>query len=79
MGTCRYADVVVHRQLLQALSGAPEPPLPHAELAAAARTMNLRHRQSKAVQKQCSEMYLLLHITRTQPVEQAIVRFRYMP
>lgn len=41
---CSYADVVVHRQLLAALAGAP-PPQPHADLAAAAHNMNLRHRQ----------------------------------
>ncbi|KAG2451560.1 hypothetical protein HYH02_004158 [Chlamydomonas schloesseri] len=68
----RYADVVVHRQLLAALAGAP-PPQPHADLAAAAHNMNMRHRQAKSAQKECSELYLLLLLHSKPHVERALV------
>ncbi|GLC43803.1 hypothetical protein PLESTB_000909600 [Pleodorina starrii] len=68
----RYADVVVHRQLLAALSGLP-PPQPHPDLAAAAAVMNARHRQAKAAQKECSELYLLLLLHARPHVERALV------
>ncbi|EFJ50680.1 hypothetical protein VOLCADRAFT_88450 [Volvox carteri f. nagariensis] len=68
----RYADVVVHRQLLAALSGSPPPQL-HPDLAAAAATMNARHRQAKAAQKECSELYLLLLLHSRPHVERALV------
>lgn len=54
----RYADVVVHRQLLAALGSAPlsgteavstaPPVMPHAELSVAAHTMNERHRRCES-------------------------------
>ncbi len=69
----RYADVVVHRQLLAALAGAAVPPQPHADLAAAAHTMNVRHRQAKAAQKECSELFLLLLLHAKPHVERALV------
>jgi DIS3-like exonuclease 1 len=47
----RYADMVVHRQLVAALAGAREPPVPHGALSSAAHTMNERHRAAKAAQK----------------------------
>lgn len=72
----RYADVVVHRQLLaavaasghgtapggQAPGAAPSlpPPLPGSELAERAAVMNERHRTAKRAQKKCSDLYLLL-------------------
>ncbi|GIM17195.1 hypothetical protein Vretimale_19713, partial [Volvox reticuliferus] len=68
----RYADVVVHRQLLAAISGAPPPQL-HPDLAAAAAVMNMRHRQAKAAQKECSELYLLLLLHAQPHVEKALV------
>ncbi|GLI59064.1 hypothetical protein VaNZ11_000895, partial [Volvox africanus] len=68
----RYADVVVHRQLLAAVSGAPPPQL-HPDLAAAAAVMNTRHRQAKAAQKECSELYLLLLLHARPHVEKALV------
>ncbi|KAG2445884.1 hypothetical protein HXX76_000488 [Chlamydomonas incerta] len=68
----RYADVVVHRQLLAALAGGP-PPQPHADLAAAAHNMNMRHRQAKSAQKECSELYLLLLLHSKPHVERALV------
>lgn len=76
----RYADVVVHRQLLQAIKSEPdqalgpasattessnsEPLMSHAELANAAEVMNERHRASKRAQKECSDLYLLLLLHR---------------
>lgn len=75
----RYADVVVHRQLLQAIKSEPdqgldaastskssksEPLMSHAELASAAEVMNERHRVSKRAQKECSDLYLLLLLHR---------------
>ena len=76
----RYADVVVHRQLLQAIKSQPdqaleavssatessnsEPIMSHAELANAAEVMNERHRASKRAQKECSDLYLLLLLHR---------------
>lgn len=76
----RYADVVVHRQLLQAIksdpgqglesasstdaSANPQPMMSHAELANAAAIMNDRHRASKRAQKECSDLYLLLLLHR---------------
>ena len=76
----RYADVVVHRQLLQAIKSGltqtlepasstdelatPELPMSHAELASAAEIMNERHRASKRAQKECSDLYLLLLLHR---------------
>jgi len=82
----RYADVVVHRQLLAALqaeqaaaaagagpSPTVSPPMEHAELSAAARVMNERHREAKAAQKSCAEMYLLLLLHSQPHVESALV------
>ena len=77
----RYADVVVHRQLLQAIriepdkalqaassaDDSPEPLMTHAELASAAEIMNERHRASKRAQKECSDLYLLLLLHRYGP------------
>ena len=76
----RYADVLVHRQLLQAIksdpgqglgsassideSANPGPLMSHAELANAAEIMNERHRASKRAQKACSDLYLLLLLHR---------------
>lgn len=76
----RYADVVVHRQLLQSVKSqpnqamepapaadeslTPEPLMSHAELASAADIMNERHRASKRAQKECSDLYLLLLLHR---------------
>lgn len=76
----RYADVVVHRQLLQAIKSGPnqasesasstdelaqpESLMSHAELASAAEIMNERHRASKRAQKECSDLYLLLLLHR---------------
>lgn len=63
----RYADVVVHRQLLAAVAAEAAalppplaPPLPGAELADKAGVMNERHRTAKRAQKECSDLYLLL-------------------
>eukprot|EP00887_Chlorella_sp_A99_P003744 scaffold7.g3744.t1 len=68
----RYADVVVHRQLLAAVeaggheaapASAPapiQPPLSSAELSSRAAVMNDRHRTAKRAQKDCSDLYLLL-------------------
>lgn len=69
----RYADVVVHRQLLAALAGAPSAPMPHAELAEAALTMNARHRDAKRASKTCEELYLLLLVHTNPHVERAVV------
>ncbi len=75
----RYADVVVHRQLLRAVQSEPdqmqleaqshkssraEPVMSHAELTSAAGIMNERHRASKRAQKECSDLYLLLLLHR---------------
>ena len=84
----RYADVVVHRQLLQAVqsesaldseplshsaeSSRPQAIMSHAELADAADIMNERHRASKRAQKECSDLYLLLLLHRC---EQKVMMF----
>ncbi len=76
----RYADIVVHRQLLHAVqldgdqamqlslqgseSVRAKPVMSHAELASAAGIMNERHRASKRAQKECSDLYLLLLLHR---------------
>lgn len=76
----RYADVVVHRQLLHAVQSEQdhtlqleaqagdlsrvEPVMSHAELASAAGIMNERHRASKRAQKECTDLYLLLLLHR---------------
>ena len=81
----RYADVVVHRQLLQAVKSqpnrtmepapeadeprTPEPLMSHAELASAADIMNERHRASKRAQKECSDLYLLLLLHRSASIQ----------
>lgn len=70
---------MVHRQLLAALSVDPSQPasmrapIPHAELSAAAARMNEQHRLSKAAQKKCQEMYLLLMLASHPHVESALV------
>lgn len=85
----RYADVVVHRQLLQAVRSEPdqavqllphsaetprpEPVMSHADLASAAGMMNERHRASKHAQKQCSDLYLLLLLHSEAHIEKAVV------
>eukprot|EP00798_Chlamydomonas_sp_ICE-L_P016297 gene16297-22485_t len=73
----RYADVIVHRQLMAALaaseSGVGLPPMQHAELALAASAMNERHREAKAASKECSEMYLLLLLHNHPHAERALV------
>ena len=88
----RYADIVVHRQLLAALQQQQQqqqlkessagvllltPPIPgvweHSELSAAAAVMNERHRNAKAAQKQCSELYMLDLMHRQPHVESALV------
>uniref|UniRef100_A0A061QID2 DIS3-like exonuclease 1 n=1 Tax=Tetraselmis sp. GSL018 TaxID=582737 RepID=A0A061QID2_9CHLO len=68
----RYADVVVHRQLMAALAGAP-PVLGHRALSGAAGVMNARHRESKLAQKKCSELYLLLLLAQRPQVHRALV------
>jgi DIS3-like exonuclease 1 len=76
----RYADIVVHRQLLHAVqsdadqamqlslhgaeSARAKPVMSHAELASTAGIMNERHRASKRAQKECSDLYLLLLLHR---------------
>jgi len=76
----RYADILVHRQLLHAVqsdadqamqlslqgseSARAKPVMGHAELASAAGIMNERHRASKRAQKECSDLYLLLLLHR---------------
>ncbi|KAL4433810.1 hypothetical protein ABPG75_000251 [Micractinium tetrahymenae] len=85
----RYADVVVHRQLLAAvaasghgaaLAGQPPsatpalpPPLPGSEVADKAAVMNERHRTAKRAQKDCSDLYLLLLLHSQPHVEAATV------
>lgn len=75
---CRYADVVVHRQLLAALAAdptdpTPRPPVAHADLTMAAARMNEQHRAAKAAQKECCELYLLLLLHAQPHVESALV------
>mmetsp|Transcript_1540 Transcript_1540/g.5654 ORF Transcript_1540/g.5654 Transcript_1540/m.5654 type:complete len:1159 (+) Transcript_1540:38-3514(+) len=74
----RYADVIVHRQLLAALELEAQqqqspPPMPHGTLAPVARSLNERNRASKAVQKRCSELYLLKLLQIAPRVEEAVV------
>ncbi|KAK9809126.1 hypothetical protein WJX72_009740 [[Myrmecia] bisecta] len=68
----RYADVVVHRQLLAAVAGAGAP-LAHADLTAAAASMNERNREAKRAQRECSDLYLLLLLHSVPHVEPALV------
>ncbi|DBA71011.1 TPA: hypothetical protein ACH3X2_011442 [Trebouxia sp. C0005] len=85
----RYADIVVHRQLLHAVqsdadqamqlslqgseSARAKLVMSHAELASAAEVMNERHRASKRAQKECSDLYLLLLLHSEPHIEAAVV------
>ncbi|KAF5836944.1 hypothetical protein DUNSADRAFT_5221 [Dunaliella salina] len=52
---------------------APAPPIPHAELMVMAERMNEQHRASKAAQKECMELYLLLLLHSQPHVESALL------
>ncbi len=78
----RYADVIVHRQLLAALAcvgtdtGSAQqhaPPIPHPQLVAAANRMNEQHRNAKRASQLCTELYLLLLLHKHPHVESALV------
>ncbi|GAX81333.1 hypothetical protein CEUSTIGMA_g8764.t1 [Chlamydomonas eustigma] len=84
----RYADVVVHRQLLAAIEMDQKQQfllaadssqalftsvISHSELSQAAERMNEQHRRAKAAQKQCTELYMLELLHRTPHVEKALV------
>ncbi|KAK3259372.1 hypothetical protein CYMTET_31628 [Cymbomonas tetramitiformis] len=74
----RYADILVHRQLMQAVlsSGCPQSRtalMSHAELSVTAESINQRHRASKRAQQDCSELYLALLLKKQPRVERAIV------
>lgn len=78
----RYADVIVHRQLLAAVGGDPRPHPPAAAAAATALTgglpelaahLNARHRAAKVVQRACTELYLMLLLERRPVVASAVV------
>eukprot|EP00854_Cymbomonas_tetramitiformis_P027268 gene27268-33579_t len=56
----RYADILVHRQLMQAVLSSGAPP-------------DRRHRASKRAQQDCSELYLALLLKKQPRVERAIV------
>ncbi|BDA44024.1 DIS3-like exonuclease 1 [Coccomyxa sp. Obi] len=70
----RYADVVVHRQLIAALSSPDAaPPVHHSKLQQVTGTMNERHRQAKRAQRECSDLYLLFLLHSKPHVEAAIL------
>lgn len=71
----RYADVIVHRQLLAAVAGEAQPPPVAAPggLTELAAHLNARHRASKNVQRACTELYLLLLLERRPVVAAAVV------
>eukprot|EP00884_Botryococcus_braunii_P009563 jgi/Botrbrau1/18608/Bobra.0367s0048.1 len=69
----RYADVVVHRQLMAALAGDPAPPVSSVELSRSAGRMNERHRQAKKAQRECSDLYMLMLLHKQPHVEAALV------
>ena len=65
----RYADIVVHRQLLKTATTS------HQDLVLMASRMNERHRQAKEASKACNELYLLdLFATSPQIVEALVVK-----
>ena len=73
----RYADVIAHRQLLAALAPHCEPLsslLSTGALSELAASLNVRHRNSKAAQKSCCELYYLtLLFKRGAVAERAVV------
>jgi len=77
----RYADLVVHRQLLQALdigdlASHPDSrtlPLPHSQLSEVASHLNEATRGAKKAQRDCSDLFLLLSLHKEPHVEEAVV------
>jgi DIS3-like exonuclease 1 len=68
----RYADVLVHRQLIRALAGQP-PPLGNNQLQEVAEHINEKHRQAKQVQRDSSELFQVLYFKDRNIAEDAVI------
>src|SRR5690606_13447778 len=60
----RYADVHVHRQLMDALAGEPFPALPDDQLRELASHLNKKNRSAKAAQRDSVELFQILYFSK---------------
>ena len=71
----RYADVIVHRQLLASLEKMGKTTTMSSFLKEhMVDTMNERNRASKLAQRECTLLYLLLYLAKSPQTEQAIIQ-----
>lgn len=70
----RYSDIIVHRQLLDAIGPTSDYQEPVTNLQGKIDTMNRRNREAKLAQRECSLMYLLLYLSKHPQKERAIVQ-----
>lgn len=70
----RYADIIVHRQLLDAIGSTDYGQEPLATLQSKVETMNQRNREAKLAQRECSLLYLLEYLSKHPQHERAIVQ-----
>ena len=71
----RYADVIVHRQLLASMALESSRPTSYPALQEhMVDTMNERNRASKLAQRECTLLYLLLYLATSPQTAQAIVQ-----
>ncbi len=71
----RYADVVVHRQLLAALQrpNADPPIMNNLELIELCEHLNRKHRSSKQAQRDCTELFEALYFKTRTDVQDAVI------
>jgi len=70
----RYADIIVHRQLLHAIGSSSIGQDPIGTLQSKIETINKRNREAKLAQRECSHMYLLLYLAKYPQKRRAIVQ-----
>ena len=72
----RYADIIVHRQLLQSLkkTGDNNTLAWGRDLSGKVAIMNERNRASKLAQRECSMLYMLQYLSTSPRIEKAIVQ-----
>lgn len=70
----RYSDIIVHRQLLDAIGTTSSGQETSAALQSKIETMNRRNRDAKLAQRECSLMYLLVYLSKHPQKQQAIVQ-----
>lgn len=69
----RYADVVVHRQLLDAIENIPEPYLNNLQLSELCQHLNEKHRSSKQAQRDSVELFQALYFKNKNEIEDSVI------